>query len=828
MRLGRARILASIAAIATAAGALAASAISSASAAIGAPVALTASAATPLPAHAVRLGALPEASKLSVDVELKLGNEAGLDALVNGLADPKSPFFHDFVAKGEFGPEFGLSLTAIAQVSGALRSLGLDPGPADGDRLYIPVTGTASAIDRAFGITLVNYRLADGRVAYANSAAPKVPASIASYVGGVLGLDNVYLAGPLDHLLAPAAGIPGLVAQPLKSAARGPQACISAAATAAGFGGYTATQLAAHYAMSTLYSLGDLGQGIRVAVAELQPNLPGDIAGFESCYGIHTPVKYITVDASVGTGPGTSESALDIEDIASIAPDVTIDDYQDGSTTVDPIYDIAAKVADQDRDQVLSISYGLCEAEAGPATLAAYQTVFKVLNSEGITTVASAGDYGPTGCYTGTEPSATLSPFTPASTAYVLSVGGTTMTSAAPLSTETAWNGTGTANPGAGGGGVSSLLCMPAYQDPNQRGNGPPITGVISVHSAKSKSCDSPSDPKGYRREVPDVSANASGSSPYVIYFDGKWNGVYGTSASAPLVGAEAALIDASPYCSSKGWNSGKRVGMLPQALYSIVSANNSFIYTNSHPYVLYDVTTGNTDDIASGYTGGLYPATKGYDEATGLGTPLLTAADPVPTYDPGMAVLMCNWYAAKGLGTIRNSSISPAIGRAGKATSVTLKGTGFLEIPDTDLTEVNTKNNTKTLDYAWASCSSHTTCKAILPALKAGTYQIETLVTDFPPCPGGGCKAYVTFKVYAAPTITKVSPGSGGPGTRVTIRGTSFAGVKGVYFGSKKGVGAKVISSTEITVTVPAGSGTVEVKVAAVGGTSNTVSFRY
>ena len=37
---------------------------------------------------------------------------------------------------------------------------------------------------------------------------------------------------------------------------------------------------------------------------------------------------------------------------------------------------------------------------------------------------------------------------------------------------------------------------------------------------------------------------------------------------------------------------------------------------------LLSDVTTGNNDVTASGYTGGLYAAGSGYDLATGLGTP--------------------------------------------------------------------------------------------------------------------------------------------------------------------------------------------------------------
>src|ERR1700722_2731778 len=115
MRLGRARLLASAAAVSTLAGVLAAVVIPAADASSAARVALPGSAAS-LPAGAVRLGALPAARSLTLDVTLKLGNEAGLDALVAGLANPKSPYFGQFVGKDQFGPEFGLSLAGIARV----------------------------------------------------------------------------------------------------------------------------------------------------------------------------------------------------------------------------------------------------------------------------------------------------------------------------------------------------------------------------------------------------------------------------------------------------------------------------------------------------------------------------------------------------------------------------------------------------------------------------------------------------------------------------------------------------------------------------------------
>lgn len=836
MRLGRARILAAMAAITTVAGVFAAAANPAASATTsvsGASVALSASAATPLPAAAVRLGAMPSQARITADVALNLGNQAGLNALLDGIANKKSPYYRHFLAKGQFGPEFGLSLAQIARVTSALRSLGLDPGPVDSARLDIPVTATAAAIDRAFRITMIDYRLPGGRIAYANSAAPTVPASVAPYIEGVLGLDNVYLAQHLGARVStppvartqpgPAVGAPTVSS----AAAAGPKPCTTATDTAVDFSGYTADEFATHYYMTSLYQLGDLGQGVHVAVAELEPNLASDISAYEACYGIHTAVNYVTVNPGVGTGDGSGEAALDIENIAGLAPDVVIDDYQSPNGPT-PLLDIATKVMDNDTDQVLSISWGLCESQTGSSLLSHYQSVFKGLNAEGITVVAAAGDVGPAGCYNSSsgKKAPALSVVSPASANYVVAVGGTTMENASPLSPETAWSGTKDA-PGGGGGGVSAL-CMPFYQDygPGDSSD-TPITGLISKYSKTSKPCkNSSNNPHGYLRQLPDLSADASGSSPYIVYYDKAWTAFYGTSGSTTLVAAEAALIDASPYCAPEGWDTGA-VGLLPQWLYSAVSINNLIVYLSTPPIVARDITKGNSDDKASGYTGGLYPATKGYDLATGLGTPLLTGGPwGEPYYDPGMALDLCFYAAPLKTSTISTTGVFPTYAKAGRSVTVRIRGTGMLEIPYSDGANLDTDNNLKPVASVWANCASHTGCTATFPAEKAGTYQVELFAGDVGSC--DDCKQYVTFRFAGRPHISKMSTYSGGKGTKITLYGTNFIGVSAVYFGGAKGTSLKVISPTKLTVVVPSGSGKVQVKVVGVGGTSNTRTFTY
>jgi subtilase family serine protease len=747
MRLGRVRLVASAAVITTAAGVTAAVAIPAADAAAAGPrVALTSSAATPAPAGSARLGQLAAATPLTVDVTLKLGNEAGLDALLAGQADPASPYFGQYVGKDEFGPEFGLPLSAVTQVESALRAEGLSVGELDPDRLYIPVSGTAASVGRAFGVTLNRYRLPTGRVAFQNSAAPKIPESVAPYVQGVLGLDNVYQpASASQHsaagTAAPAATSTGTTstgttstgttstgatspAGPTVPAAKGAQACASASSAAAAYHGYTPGHLASQYGISALYKLGDLGQGTRVALAELEPNRASDIAGYKKCYGLGTKVYDIVVDKGVGSGAGQGEAALDIEDVASLAPATTIDVYQDGSTTRNPLYDIAAKVAAKDQDQALSISWGLCEVESGSAALSAYSAVFKVLAAKGITTVAASGDSGSTGCYqSGGKKSTALSPWAPASTPYVVSAGGTAVTASGA---ELTWNGSTTKYGGASGGGVSSMLCMPSYQGKAK------IAGLVAKYSVKAKSCKSANDPGGYRREVPDLSADGASSSPYVIYYLGKWYSFWGTSAATATLAAEAALIDSSPFCSARGWGSGKHVGLLPQAVYKIMTVYGGFFYAHSPGYAIRDVTKGTNDDTASGYKGGKYPATRGYDLATGLGTPRLTSKTSLPLYNPGMASEMCRVFAAKSMSKLGTSKVSPASVKAGHAVTVTLKGAGYLEIPGTDRVRILQNKPRKDLGNVAMTCSSHGACTVKIPALKAGTYRLQALVAGF------------------------------------------------------------------------------------------------
>ena len=243
-----------VTALVSVAGLLAATGPSDAASPNATPIPLTGSLAPAVPAGATRLGPVSPSRMLTIEVTLNIARPAALTAFLNGIADPRSPFFQHFLAPGQFGPRFGPSLAQVAAVSDALRSAGLSPGPVSANRLSIPVTASVAAIEQAFGITLDQYRLPGGRVAYANSAAPKLAAAVAPLVQGVLGLDDLYLE---QHQSSPAPAAPAISVRNTRSTRRphaaspalGPQPCAAATNSLAN----TANTIAGLYGLSLLY-----------------------------------------------------------------------------------------------------------------------------------------------------------------------------------------------------------------------------------------------------------------------------------------------------------------------------------------------------------------------------------------------------------------------------------------------------------------------------------------------------------------------------------------------------------------------------------------------
>jgi subtilase family serine protease len=776
------------------------------------PARLTGSASPALPRGAEPLGQLAPHTSVHLVVTLRIPHPASLATYIADLSDRQSPLFHHFLQPALFGAMFGPSASQVNVVQSALRARGLSPGPLAADRLSFDVTATAGTVERAFDVSLHTYQLPDGRKVFANAQGPLLPLAARSLVQGVLGLNDVYrprsmIAHPRvvrSHAL-PAVGGHRLH----RSDTAGPQPCAQAQDAANSFGSETANELASYYAIPGLYKLGDLGQGVHIALAEFEPNSPSDIATYKSCYGLNTPVTYYTVDGGPGTGAGSGEAALDIEDVAGLAPKASIDVYQEPNGSAQDTYDLYSAIINSDIDQVVSTSWGVCELDADPSLLSSEYDLFEEANTQAQTVFAATGDSGSTDCMgDGTTNSYTPAVNDPASQPYVVGVGGTSIGS----SSENVWNDSDIQG-GAGGGGISVYWCMPSYQDQTA------IPGLDNDYSQSDPTDCGSTSTDALLRQVPDVAADADPDTGYVIYFEGSWQGGWGgTSAAAPLWAAVAALTDSSPFCADYGSNSGGDAGVLPQGLYDVAASS-------LYPYALYDVTNGDNDYTPSGYTGGLYPATTGYDMASGLGTPWvggLTNSGASSNFYPGLAASMCWVYRTK-LDTTHVTSISPRYGPATHTTAVTVTGSGFLPITGADMAKIGSK-------WVPAACPSTTKCTVHVPQGAPGVHAIQISAEDLTLSPA---VAAADYRAFARPTVTKLTPNSGPANGRetVTIHGRNFSHVTSVRFGSKDGKDVRVISSTEIIVRAPSGRGTVHVIVRAAGGISSTArssTFRY
>ena len=217
------------------------------------------------------------------------------------------------------------------------------------------------------------------------------------------------------------------------------------------------------------------------------------------------------------------------------------------------------------------------------------------LSLQGTTFVASSGDtgvsFGPTeacvaknGTIVENNAPGTFVPQFPASCPYVTAVGATEVTAGNSVSDpETAT----TAFPS--GGGFSNIFPQPSFQA--RRVN------RYLKHSVPASYDASTFNASG--RAYPDVSANGF---PTVVAIDGQFTTSGGTSASAPIFASLVAAVNDARIAKGKG-----PVGWINPALYSHLFAT-AF------------------NDIKNGTNPGCgtegFPAARGWDPVTGLGTP--------------------------------------------------------------------------------------------------------------------------------------------------------------------------------------------------------------
>jgi hypothetical protein len=518
------------------------------------------------------------------------------------------------------------------------------------------VSGTTAVVSTAFGTPLEQVQPAGGSRAVVNTTSPQVPSSLAGLVTGVVGMDGLFTehsmlrkhtptssAGPNTGPGTAAPSTPGNSSNTptapsgtsnrhdLVSHAGTPQAC-GAAASQAGPGVYTSTTLANDFGLNQLFAQGRTGIGQTIGIVEFEKYLSSDFTSFEACYGLTNSIRNVNVDGGpAGPPSGQGEAALDTELAAFNAPSASLVVYQAPNVSGDAVsFDLFNRIASEDTAQVVTTSWGNCEAMGTPTDLNTENSIFQRMALQGQTVIAASGDSGSEDCFTAnTETMTQFAVDDPGAQPDVISVGGTTLTSTG-VGNQSVWNqcqsiprtfcannvSGGTLRNGAGGGGYSSQWSRPTYQ-PGLNPN----------------------------RAVPDISYPADPQqSSVVVYFDGFWGGVGGTSVASPT---NAGLFaDTNQGCFGS-------LGMVAPNLY----ANGNGANFTDIPAV-----TGGNNDFTD-TNSGKYATLAGFDAATGWGTPI----------DQNLAIAL---QGANGCPSV--ASVSPFTGPVSGGGAITITGGGF------------------------------------------------------------------------------------------------------------------------------------------------------
>ena len=447
----------------------------------------------------------------------------------------------DRLTRTQYRQQHGADPAAITLVRAFAKEFGLtvEKGTPKPERRTIKLTGTVTAMQKAFGVTLTQ-KVLDGNTYRVREGSILLPSELAGAVEAVLGLDNRPQAQPHFRVLGSA----------INANIGGTGGFARAHASAAGTS-YTPVQVGELYqfpkgakAAGQTIGIIELGGGYRAA----------DLTAYFKGLGQAAPkVTAVSVDKgknSPGNANGSDgEVMLDIEVSAAVAPGAKIVVYFAPNTDQGFIDAVSSAVHDTtNKPSVISISWGGPESSWTTQAMTALDAACQSAAALGITITVAAGDDGASDGATGNNVDF------PASSPHVLACGGTKLIgSGSTITSEVVWNELAS-NEGATGGGVSNVFALPSWQ----------ATAKVPAPSGKTGG-----------RGVPDVCGDADPVTGYQVRVDGQGMVIGGTSAVAPLWAGLIAL---------NNQQNGKSAGFIQPQIYAakaasafrdIVSGNN-------------------------------------------------------------------------------------------------------------------------------------------------------------------------------------------------------------------------------------------------------------
>ena len=366
-----------------------------------------------------KVGDVAGTQHVTAQVWLTPRNGAQLDALAAAVSDPSSAQYGQFLSSAQYRSMFAPTAAQVASVRQWLAGSGLHVDAVGPDNAYVAVSGSASAINAAFGTQLSTFTV-KGKSEQAPSQDVSVPDAVAGSVTAVTGLST--FGHRVTTSFAPPAGFnnapPCSTYYGEKMATNLPQ--FQGQTLAYAPCGYTPAQFRSNYGVT---STGKSGTGQTVAITDAfdSPNLlsdantyatnRGDAAFAAGQFQDHsvpecsslTGLSCAQLESDCGGNGWYGEQNLDVEAVHGMARNASVYYYGAGSCYDNDLLAALAQVVSDNKASIVTNSWGeptfvviagVTYITIDQNLINAYENVFKQGAVQGIGFYFSSGDNG--------------------------------------------------------------------------------------------------------------------------------------------------------------------------------------------------------------------------------------------------------------------------------------------------------------------------------------------------------------------------------------------------------------------------------------------------
>jgi subtilase family serine protease len=368
-------------------------------------------------------GAVANSAPVSFEVVLKLRDAAGAESLLQAVSSPGSTSYRHYLTAAQWESRFSPTASEVNAVSAWLRSEGFTVGAVSKDRITISASGTSTQVENAFSTALENYRL-NSRTVRLATREMSVPASVGADVVGAMGINQnvATTAGAAQSAASTNASAPDQAGEFPPA----PPAFITAPPCGTYYGQKTTTVTPAfdHGYPSTVpdevcgykpgqfrsaYNVGsaNTGQGVTVAIIDaygsatiasdatqyFNMNDPGN--SFANAHFSQLLATPFDDESLCDPDSWLVEQAIDVEAVHSTAPNAKIL-YVGAQDCENGLFNAEQNVIDNGLANVVTNSWGDTGGDLldDIATRTAYDDLFQLADSTGMTIQFSSGDDG--------------------------------------------------------------------------------------------------------------------------------------------------------------------------------------------------------------------------------------------------------------------------------------------------------------------------------------------------------------------------------------------------------------------------------------------------